>query len=155
MPYCPQCLSEYRPGFTRCASCDVALVESLPPEMDLSEQSIKEALAGKHLVAITRGELAVIKETRSLLARRHIPSLMIKDEDSCATCGPPRLLLLVTEQDASRAAQVLEEQFRNMLAQEEGQPVIPADHETCPACGARVAEEQEECPECGLFIGKA
>lgn len=30
MPYCPECRSEYRPGFTRCADCDVELVDRLP-----------------------------------------------------------------------------------------------------------------------------
>jgi hypothetical protein len=29
---CPSCGSEYREGFTRCASCDVDLVERAPPE---------------------------------------------------------------------------------------------------------------------------
>jgi hypothetical protein len=28
--YCPQCKSEYRPGFTRCSDCDVDLVWELP-----------------------------------------------------------------------------------------------------------------------------
>jgi hypothetical protein len=28
--YCPQCHAEYVPGFTRCADCDVELVEVLP-----------------------------------------------------------------------------------------------------------------------------
>jgi hypothetical protein len=28
--FCPQCHAEYRPGFTRCADCDVELVEDLP-----------------------------------------------------------------------------------------------------------------------------
>lgn len=32
MPFCPQCRSEFRPGFDRCSDCDVALVETLPPE---------------------------------------------------------------------------------------------------------------------------
>ena len=29
---CPQCKAEYRPGFTRCADCDVDLVEELRPD---------------------------------------------------------------------------------------------------------------------------
>jgi hypothetical protein len=28
--FCPQCRAEYRPGFTHCTDCDVALVEALP-----------------------------------------------------------------------------------------------------------------------------
>jgi hypothetical protein len=28
--FCPECRSEYRAGFTRCAACDVALVADLP-----------------------------------------------------------------------------------------------------------------------------
>jgi hypothetical protein len=28
--FCPECKSEYRPGFTRCADCDVDLVGNLP-----------------------------------------------------------------------------------------------------------------------------
>ena len=28
--YCPSCLAEYRPGFTRCPDCDVDLVAELP-----------------------------------------------------------------------------------------------------------------------------
>ena len=28
--YCPKCHAEYAPGFTRCADCDVELVEVLP-----------------------------------------------------------------------------------------------------------------------------
>ena len=33
MPYCPQCGTEYRPGFNLCADCEVELVESLPEEL--------------------------------------------------------------------------------------------------------------------------
>jgi transcription initiation factor TFIIIB Brf1 subunit/transcription initiation factor TFIIB len=32
--WCPQCRSEYREGFTECADCGVALVESLPAHAD-------------------------------------------------------------------------------------------------------------------------
>ncbi|GMV92873.1 MAG: hypothetical protein AMXMBFR82_26510 [Candidatus Hydrogenedentota bacterium] len=30
--YCPKCLAEYREGFTKCADCDVELLEGKPPE---------------------------------------------------------------------------------------------------------------------------
>src|SRR5580658_6601307 len=30
--FCPNCKAEYRQGFTRCADCDVALVDELPEE---------------------------------------------------------------------------------------------------------------------------
>ena len=32
--FCPVCHAEYRPGFTRCSDCDVALVPSLPEPLD-------------------------------------------------------------------------------------------------------------------------
>ena len=28
--FCPECLTEYRPGFTRCSDCDMALVHEIP-----------------------------------------------------------------------------------------------------------------------------
>ena len=30
--FCPSCKAEYRVGFTRCADCDIALVEEMPPD---------------------------------------------------------------------------------------------------------------------------
>ena len=37
MPWCPQCRTEYRPGFTHCADCGVPLVDELPPEAPSEE----------------------------------------------------------------------------------------------------------------------
>jgi len=36
--FCPQCNAEYRPGFTRCADCDVELVNE-PPQYALASQT--------------------------------------------------------------------------------------------------------------------
>ena len=48
--FCPQCKSEYRPGFTHCADCDVDLVESLPQtsgsDAALSDASLREVWTG-------------------------------------------------------------------------------------------------------------
>lgn len=32
--YCPKCSSEYRDGFTECATCNVSLVKKLPPKVE-------------------------------------------------------------------------------------------------------------------------
>ena len=37
--FCPVCKAEYRPGFTRCADCDVPLVSTLP---DAEEETSPE-----------------------------------------------------------------------------------------------------------------
>src|ERR1700676_1648838 len=37
--FCPVCKAEYRRGFTRCADCDVDLIETLPSEKARSEKS--------------------------------------------------------------------------------------------------------------------
>jgi hypothetical protein len=37
--FCPQCKAEYRQGFTRCADCDVDLVESLPVTRETNERT--------------------------------------------------------------------------------------------------------------------
>lgn len=48
--FCPQCKSEYRPGFTHCADCDVDWVESLPEpsgsDTALSDASLREVWTG-------------------------------------------------------------------------------------------------------------
>lgn len=32
MPWCPNCRTEYRPGFHKCSDCGASLVETLPPK---------------------------------------------------------------------------------------------------------------------------
>jgi hypothetical protein len=53
MPFCPRCTSEYRPGFTRCADCDVELVEALPalPVPDGAPEGWVEIFRGEQVRA--------------------------------------------------------------------------------------------------------
>jgi hypothetical protein len=39
--WCPECRGEYREGFTVCADCGVALVESLPPQAERQQADHK------------------------------------------------------------------------------------------------------------------
>ena len=50
--FCPQCKSEYCPGFTHCADCDADLVESLPE----TDGDSDKALADAGLQEVWKGE---------------------------------------------------------------------------------------------------
>jgi len=46
--FCPECESEYRPGFTHCSDCDVELVAELPMRQgDANLSKLKSVWAGK------------------------------------------------------------------------------------------------------------
>lgn len=54
--FCPLCRTEYRPGFTRCADCEVALVETSPEGSGgaLTESDLEVAWCGGDPVADSR-----------------------------------------------------------------------------------------------------
>lgn len=66
--FCPQCRSEYREGFTRCESCDVALVAVLPPEAgDPSDRDL--------VTAFETGDPGLLAMAHSILDEAQIPYL--------------------------------------------------------------------------------
>jgi hypothetical protein len=155
MPFCPECRAEYRPGFTRCASCDVDLVESLPEFAPLTEEEMRKALEGKELVAITSGYIDAVLEMRDQLAGMRILSLVEEAEKAPPQPGlPRRVKLMVAKDSLEAAAACMGETFRSMVAQEGLKPNAEITYERCPACNSPVPPDAEECPECGLVVGK-
>ena len=45
--FCPECRVEHRPGFTRCADCDVDLVQELPVELSGTEKKLQRTWIGR------------------------------------------------------------------------------------------------------------
>src|SRR5258706_6152278 len=45
--FCPECRAEYRPGFGRCADCDVDLVQELPLELSGTEKTLQRTWSVK------------------------------------------------------------------------------------------------------------
>jgi len=157
MPFCPECQAEYRQGFTRCASCDVDLVEELPKGFDMSEENIQKAMDGKQLVPVIRGgDFEVAKEVHASLAAAGIASLLLDDEEFKVPAGAPkRVMLVVGDADEEDARRLMSGKFMDMIAEEGLEVDSDLTYGTCPACGHEIGEDQEECPECGLTIGKA
>ena len=78
--FCPECLTEYRQGFTECADCHVPLVERLPdpePETDHTGEDLD--------VLIRTGlcEPAAISLVKDLLTEAGIP-FFVMDQNTMA-----------------------------------------------------------------------
>ena len=60
--FCPQCRTEYRKGFSRCADCDVDLTSELAPEAELSEEYVDliaiTTYSSRHEAELAKGFLA-------------------------------------------------------------------------------------------------
>jgi len=83
--YCPNCRSEYRPGFTRCKDCEVALVVELPVEEAPECVDLVEVLSTGD-----PGQVSVIK---SILEAEEFPYLAQGENFAMAPNIPVRFLV--------------------------------------------------------------
>ena len=137
MPFCPECKSEYRPGFTRCSDCEVDLVERLPEEheyLDMVE-------AGKIPDPSYAGMVCEMFSTED------IPCILDGEEREGMMPGmvdPTRSIgVMVPRENLDRAKELLHAFFEERYYSEE------ADFLTCSNCGCAVDDTNDVCPACG------
>jgi len=134
--FCPNCDSEYRPGFTRCPECNVDLLER-PARQETSPQ-----LAPDLKVIFASGDASAIAVAKSLLISEQI-QFMVRGEEvqdlfgvgrfptgSSVVAGP--IQLVVRPQDVGDATTLLSAIGRESAAEvierpEDGGPIGPAD----------------------------
>lgn len=167
MAFCPNCRSEFRPGFTECKACGgVALVETLeaPATIELTPEDLPntepigftQGGSGKSLEVDGRTLdparvfiLANAVQLRDVLALQQIGSLVVPLDDVLFPDNVPRFEVRVLKEQHEKAERLLVDLWR----QSEGIEHREVDIETCPACGEKVPLNVEECPECGLVVG--
>lgn len=153
MPYCPKCHSEYRREFARCKDCETDLVETLEPEMELTDESIRKALEGKELTPVMTGNLDTVREFHQMLASKRIASIIDDDLKASQQHGhAPRVRLLIKSEDLEEVSAVLGANFKQMLETEGVTSNQDLSYDHCPACNAPISENITECPDCGLVI---
>jgi len=97
--YCPQCLAEFRDGYSRCADCDIDLVETLPDKVELPGYV--------HIATVfTEGEIALIK---SSLERAGIAHYFHGEQAHRLTPLPFGARLMVREDHREEAEAILKE----------------------------------------------
>lgn len=145
--FCPSCRDEFRPGFTRCANCDVALVERLEaPAQRADAESIVVPPAKPGEPKVNYCGFLEIDE--ALVARRALvkhgiaAEILVRDGDG-EDAGEEYWLRVVPSHFA--AAQ-------SILGYDEADGVhadVAIEKVACSACGGEVDEDASRCPHCG------
>jgi hypothetical protein len=144
--FCPVCRDEYRPGFTRCEGCDVALVASLDVEAPRRPAPVVSEVAAEEATANYCGFLTLeeARDARDKVRSARLPAeILIRDAPKASPDAP------VQEEYWLR---VRPADFRAIVALVGFEPVETHGDDTflCSACGATVHATDDACPGCGL-----
>jgi hypothetical protein len=146
--YCPVCRDEYRPGFTRCATCDVALVPSLDAGAPKPPAAVIPEIAAEEATVNFCGFLTLeeAREARGAVRGRGMRAEIL-------ICDPPgsdsrsdtkeEYWLRVTPRDLKAVAGLLG--YETAVSSADA-----GDSFLCSACGATVGANDAACPGCGL-----
>jgi hypothetical protein len=105
--FCPDCGVEYREGFTRCADCNVDLVEEPPP--------IPEPPSGELVTVLETGDQTLVMLARGILDSAGIPYFAKNDQlqnlfalgrvgsGFNIAVGPVRILVPREDEEAAKA----------------------------------------------------
>jgi hypothetical protein len=145
--FCPACRDEYRPGFTRCATCDAALVESLDAAAPEMPAPVLAEAVPEEVMAVFCGFLTLdeARHARDNLRGARLPAeILIRDAPGAAAGAPPQeeFWLRVRPRDF----RVIE----GLIGFEPAAIAGADDAFGCSACGATVHASDEACPGCGL-----
>jgi len=102
---CPKCEAEYREGYTKCADCDIALVEA-----DLTENNdsveLKEIIFKTVMTSFNQGEIALAK---SLLESNNIQCFVQGESFNSLFRTSIPVSIKVPEEFSNQAKEVLKE----------------------------------------------
>jgi hypothetical protein len=154
--FCPQCKAEYRQGFTRCADCDVDLVESLPR----SEESVSQVRPGGDLTPLWEGDDLALHTT--LLEELESAGIRYFDQAMSVFPGARRgdhfpiqplkrfgYQAAILSSDLTEAREILEK----LLKEDRGNRILPEDETKEPGATKRVAA-LDETATCEVWAGQ-
>jgi hypothetical protein len=143
--FCPTCQSEYRPGFTRCPTCDVDLVADLGGS---GEPGTEKPPTPTEVPLVTMSDycgfvtLDDAREARTRLWAYGIPceiSVRLKPNAAAAAAEHEEYWLRVPRSERRGVVEIL------------GYDLVDSEHEqlSCSVCGKPVGTDETFCPHCG------
>ena len=152
MPYCPECGTEYREGFTTCRDCDVALTDT-PPPADTQDEPEEEEWTP---VYTGRGVLLDVLDERLKALEIRTVRTAFEQGGSEAVFGTQTSIytLLVPKEVHQERREEIEEVVAsaNREYQESGTAATEAEQDYdvrgCLECGLYFHDVFEVCPGC-------
>ena len=121
MPWCPKCGAEYRDGFTRCASCDVPLVDRLTDEQSKeANKSETERECDKMVLPEGMSSPIAVYTAKNRLEAESIEEMLRDSQTS-------RARQLIEQMQAELAENELSEDDLARLAEEQAEQEPPAE----------------------------
>ena len=147
--FCPSCKDEFRTGFTRCAGCNVDLVEDLSAAKPKSDGSPEPAPAFPIQMADYCGffSLDEARYARDQLREQRIRAeIAVREAPDVALDEPIReeFWLRIESARLREASAVLEQDTATAEPAETEKSVFD-----CSDCGQTVAAEESFCHNCG------
>ena len=145
--FCPECRDEYRPGFTRCATCDVALVASLGARKPGAPATLLVDAAPEQSLAAFCGFLSLdeARQARDKVRGAKLPADILIREAPGATS-----VATLKEEFWLRVRPTDFAVIEGLVGFEAVTAAAGEDTFGCSACGTTVHASDEECPGCGL-----
>ena len=151
---CPRCKHEYRPGFTRCGTCQVDLVEEdalVEPEPVQRETQVRidSATMAELLPFCGFLTLEEARQAREQLRESGIPADILIREIEMEQSALEEYWIRVPRRRFAEVADVLHEEPAGPDAKEGNGEVHESESFACSACGEDVQGDAAACPHCG------
>lgn len=159
---CPGCGGDFRPGFTRCATCNLELVdEQVVADLKKKIDSPRAALEGVPKVAVVHAGIAACREIEAALLESGVPCYVEADteEGEAMVVGAVKVGVIVAESDLPRVGDIMKRRFEDLVKKEGVGSFnvtaidLSAAEVECPACGHKGPLVDGACGDCELFLG--
>jgi hypothetical protein len=152
---CPACRTEYMLVATRCADCDIDLVDS--DALAAEEANLEAFPPASELECVRVAPIAWIHALSEALQQRGVAHRVepasaenTPEGQRADVFGNAQLFGLFVQSEHVAPARDLDRSIAAQVLPEEAPTLAEGEEEACPACGTALAADATECPDCGL-----
>jgi hypothetical protein len=155
---CPACRTEYMLVATRCADCDVDLVDAAA--LAAADAALEAFPPASELECVRVAPVGWVRALSEALQQRGVTHRVepasasdAPDGQSPDVFGGAQLFGLYVQSEHVSRARDLDDSIAAQVLPEEAPTLAEGEQEACPACSTELAANATECPDCGLVFG--